>query len=192
MTSIIDNAEIVFETEWFNVERQAYDGVKTLQGKPFYRINALDGVIVLALTASNEIVLVKQFRPALGQHTLEMPAGAVEPNETPVEAAARELYEETGYVCQSLIQLGTGHLMASRLNARQHTVLGAGASRHPSYSPREEFQVLLVSPAEMKRLVLAGGVQAVCRAGSPRTGGLEDRSLANPAGRGLVSEDGLL
>ncbi len=121
VTSLMDNAEIVFETEWFNVERQAYDGVKALQGKPFFRINAPDGVLVLALTESKEIILVKQFRPALGQHTLELPAGAVEPNETSVEAAARELYEETGYVCKSLMQLGTGHLMASRLNARPCT-----------------------------------------------------------------------
>ena len=155
MTYVMDNAEIVFVTEWFTIERQTYDDVKALEGKPFYRVNTPDGVIVLALTENGEVILVKQFRPALGYHTLELPAGAVDPGETPMEAAERELFEETGYVCQTLTPLGTGHLMASRLNAQQFPVLGHGASRYPSYMPKEDLQVLLVSPTELKDLVLS-------------------------------------
>jgi len=75
--------KIVFETQWFNVEQQVYDEVQALEGKPFYRVNAPDGVMVLALTDRHEIVLVKQFRPAIGQDTLEIPAGARDPHETP-------------------------------------------------------------------------------------------------------------
>ena len=151
----MDTPEIVFQTEWFSVERQSYDDIEALQGKPYYRINAPDGVIVLALTPDNRIVLVEQFRPALGRRTLEVPAGAVDPHETPVEAAVRELFEETGYTCESLTQLSSGQLMASRLNARQFSFLGAGATRHPSYVPKEDIKVNLVSPAELKRLTLS-------------------------------------
>ena len=147
--------EIVFETEWFSVERQPYDGIEALQGKPYYRINAPDGVMVLALTESNEVILVEQFRPAIGQSTLELPAGAVDPHETPLEAAARELHEETGYVCKSLAPLGQGRLMASRFNAYQFPFLGTGATRHPSYVSKEDTQARLVSPAELKKLVLS-------------------------------------
>lgn len=151
-----EDRKIVFETEWFNVERQTYHGVAALNGKPFYRVNAPDGVLVLALTESHDIILVKQFRPALGRHTLELPAGAVAPNETPLEAAARELYEETGYVCRRLVQLGVGNLMASRLNARQFAVLGSEASRQPGDGPEDGSQVIIASPAELKTLVLSG------------------------------------
>lgn len=42
------------------------------------------------------LVLVKQFRPALDTHTIELPAGLVEEGESPEEAAVRELQEETG------------------------------------------------------------------------------------------------
>lgn len=153
--STVDTSEIAFQTEWFSVERQRYDDIKALQGKPYYRINAPDGVIVLALTPGNKIVLVDQFRPALGHRTLEVPAGSVDSHESPEEAAARELYEETGYICKSLTQLKSGQLMASRLNARLFSFIGVGAAQHPSYVSKEDINVLLVSPAELKQLVLS-------------------------------------
>ncbi len=46
----------------------------------------------------DEVVLVKQFRPALDAYTIEAPAGLIDENETPEEAALRELREECGYV----------------------------------------------------------------------------------------------
>jgi 8-oxo-dGTP pyrophosphatase MutT (NUDIX family) len=148
------SSDIVFETEWFNVERQTYDDIEALGGKPFYRINAPDGVMVLAMTGRNQLVMVEQFRPALCEHTLELPAGARDPDETPEQTAARELYEETGYVCESLIPLGAGRLMGSRFNAYQFPFLGLGAKLSSSHVPRENIQVRLVSPEELKRLTL--------------------------------------
>ena len=148
------SSDIVFETEWFNVERQTYDDIEALEGKPFYRINAHDGVIVLAITENGQLVMVEQFRPAIGQHTLELPAGARDFNETPEETAARELYEETGYICDSLIPLGAGRLMGSRFNAYQFFFLGLGARLNSPHVPKENIQVRLVLPEELKRLTL--------------------------------------
>lgn len=57
-----------------------------------------DGVSVLALTDKNEIVLITQFRPGPDELVLEMPGGVVDKGESPIDAAIRELREETGYV----------------------------------------------------------------------------------------------
>ncbi|MGY0394993.1 NUDIX hydrolase [Fusobacterium sp. SYSU M8A802] len=56
-----------------------------------------DAVGVVAVFEDNSILLVKQYRPAVKIETLEIPAGLLEIGECPMEAALRELEEETGY-----------------------------------------------------------------------------------------------
>ena len=60
-------------------------------------IESQDWVNVVALTPGKKIILVKQYRFGTGKVSLEVPAGVVDPGETPVETARRELLEETGY-----------------------------------------------------------------------------------------------
>lgn len=55
------------------------------------------GVTVVAITDQNEIVLVKQYRKAIEDFLLELPAGKLEYGENPLECGKRELKEETGY-----------------------------------------------------------------------------------------------
>jgi 8-oxo-dGTP pyrophosphatase MutT (NUDIX family) len=63
-----------------------------------YHSLALDDYItVLALTPAREVVLVRQFRPALERETLELPGGLVDDDLAPDQAIARELEEEAGF-----------------------------------------------------------------------------------------------
>lgn len=63
-------------------------------------------VAIIPLTASGEVILVEQFRRAIGRITLEIPAGLLDPDETPLACAQRELQEETGFKAGSLSSLG--------------------------------------------------------------------------------------
>lgn len=63
-------------------------------------------VNVIALTPDNEVILVEQYRFGIGEPTLEIPGGMVDPGESPDEAVRRELLEETGYRTGSLTELG--------------------------------------------------------------------------------------
>ena len=62
---------------------------------------------VVAITPEGEVLLVRQFREAIRQELLEIPAGIVEEGETAEECAARELLEETGYRATKMEHLGT-------------------------------------------------------------------------------------
>ncbi len=69
---------------------------------------------VVAITDAGKVVLVEQFRPPIGQKLIELPAGlagdiAGLENETLLEAAQRELLEETGYTAAQWTELGGGY-----------------------------------------------------------------------------------
>lgn len=154
--AVVSNKQTVFQTEWFSIEEEYFNHPESLKGKPYYRINAPDGVIVLALTEKEEIILVKQFRPALNQYTLELPCGSIDGSETPLEAAKRELHEETGYICADLYALGPGRVVTNRNNSREFAFYGTGAVTKAEFTRKEDIEVVRVSLSEFKALVLSG------------------------------------
>src|SRR5690349_8914182 len=72
-------------------------------------IDCPDWVNILALTAEDELVLVRQFRAGVNALPLELAGGLVDAGETPAAAAERELHEETGYVPGRFLPLGAFH-----------------------------------------------------------------------------------
>src|SRR3990167_9456271 len=109
------NKHIIFETPWFNLESEDFPELQQLGGKPIYRMNVPESVLILCFTEDSKIIIVRQFRPALNKYTLELPAGSIDKNEKPVFAAHRELLEETGYECESFTQLIRGHAVIDRI-----------------------------------------------------------------------------
>ncbi len=63
-------------------------------------------VVLIPMTANGEIVLVRQYRHAIGRTAWELPAGSLKPGEDPKEAAIRECHEEIGLIPASVEPLG--------------------------------------------------------------------------------------
>jgi ADP-ribose pyrophosphatase len=93
----------VFKTPWFELIGKKIGDDPALH----YSISTHDYVSILAVTNSVAFPLVRQFRPAVEQVTLELPCGHVDEGETPAQAAGRELREETGFIAKELVLLGT-------------------------------------------------------------------------------------
>lgn len=72
----------------------------------FYCIESPEWVNIIALTPASEVVLIEQYRHGIEEMALEIPGGMVDDGETPIEAAQRELVEETGYEAGEIISLG--------------------------------------------------------------------------------------
>ena len=73
---------------------------------PFYVIESPEWVNIIPLTANEEVVLIEQYRHGIDEIALEIPGGLVDDDESPQEAAVRELAEETGYVPRAVVLLG--------------------------------------------------------------------------------------
>jgi 8-oxo-dGTP pyrophosphatase MutT (NUDIX family) len=97
---------------------------------PYHVIEIPDWVNIVALSASGHILLVEQYRHAVGRTLLEIPAGHVDPKESLEAAARRELLEETGYGGGSWHALGALHPAASRFTNQVHAFLAIGVTRH--------------------------------------------------------------
>lgn len=146
----------VFECPWFRVHEEVWDEVSAFDREPFYRVESSDGVLILAMTKKEEIILVRQFRHAIRRTTLEFPAGTVDGSESPEMAAVRELLEETGYRSARFVGLGSGHMMVNRFSSKGYFFLAQDCQLDNSVSLKESEEVVLVSPGQLKEIVLAG------------------------------------
>jgi 8-oxo-dGTP pyrophosphatase MutT (NUDIX family) len=150
----INSCQKVFETKWFSVDAITYDSSKK---EPYYRISSDDSVDILAVTPDQKIILVRQFRPALGVYSLELPAGYINEKESKEAAIQRELKEETGFVCDSISYVGSVRISASRLNSMHHQFFGKGAKKVSNCSDKKEkCKVILVTQDEFKKLIISG------------------------------------
>lgn len=112
------------------------------------RINCNGIVAVVPVTTEGEILLVRQFRPVLDNFVIEFPAGLNDRRESLVEAARRELIEETGYTSERLSYLTEGPI-SSGISTEILTVFLAEAAR-----PAEPEETRRYPPEETERLTL--------------------------------------
>lgn len=110
--------ELIGKGKWLALQRLKYKSVPKDEICEWETITRLSGedksqkpigdlranvVVMVAIKDDNEVLLVKQYRPSVDAMTLEMPAGLIDAGETGVEAAERELLEETGHKSEGLI-----------------------------------------------------------------------------------------
>jgi 8-oxo-dGTP pyrophosphatase MutT (NUDIX family) len=124
-----------------------------------------DSAISCVFDNQSNVLLVSQFRPSLGKYTLEFPAGAVDQGEKPIEAARREIQEETGHSA-SLFGLGDHfHLMMNRTNIKDYLFAGL-LDTSEKVVPRESgINIQWMSRENLLRASLKGDYQQLAGLG---------------------------
>jgi ADP-ribose pyrophosphatase len=126
----------------------------------FYILESPDWVNVIPLTPDKEVVLIRQYRHGTKEVTLEIPGGIVESQDTPENAARRELLEETGFTESQLVPLGIVHPNPAFLNNRCHTYLARDVIRvkNQEQDEKEDIEVLLRPLDQIPRLIREGEI----------------------------------
>jgi 8-oxo-dGTP pyrophosphatase MutT (NUDIX family) len=119
-----------------------------------------DYVVVLAVTPDGRIPLVRQYRPAVEDFTLEFPAGIIDAGEDAATTARRELLEETGFPTRTVHPLGVNKTDAGRLSNRVHSYFIETAAQVLDFKPEEGVMTCLVTQSELLDLVLRGEFDA--------------------------------
>lgn len=113
------------------------------------------GAAILVVNEKNEVLLIRQFRYAYDEIIYEIPAGKLELNEDPYEAAKRELEEETGYKAEKLISLGVIYPTCGYSSEKIHLYLASGLSKGSLHLDDDEFiEPMFISLDKVKKMIL--------------------------------------
>ncbi len=144
----------------FDLQKEQYRSPRTAKVHEFYILDSHDWVNVIPLTADDEVILVKQYRFGTKEFSLEIPGGMLDPDDSPAGAACRELLEETGYVGQEAILLGTVHPNPAIHTNRCYTYLVQNVryQKMPKQDSTEDIEVLRVPLADIPELIRKGSI----------------------------------
>lgn len=112
----------IFESKWLTLKNNSYD-IGNGQIRPdYYHIDRPDYVLIIAIDKAGKIAVVRQYRRGVDEILFELPAGWIEKDETPVQAAERELREETGFKGKGVL-LGKLNPQPAFMSMRANVVL---------------------------------------------------------------------
>ena len=116
-------------------------------------------VAIIAIDVDGYVLLVRQFREAVGKELLEIPAGGIDPDEDSAQAACRELQEETGYFPQKLERLGGFYSTPGYCTEYLHLYLATELTFSPlEAEDTESIEVVRVSQVDIPELITSGKI----------------------------------
>ncbi|MBD2202162.1 NUDIX hydrolase [Calothrix sp. FACHB-1219] len=154
-------SKMVLDHPWCQVRQ---DEIELPNGKIIddYFVNIKPEVaLILPITTNQEIVFVRQYRHAVGDFFIELPAGSFNPHQESAEVAAvRELTEETGYITQQVRKISTLYDKPSKDTNQIHLFLAKNVVKvkEQQLDITEEIEVLLIPVDEVLEKIAQGEI----------------------------------
>ncbi len=156
-----EDQKIEYDCGFFQVIAHRSSSPLTGKEHPFYVLSTRDWINVIALTKEKKVVLVSQYRHGSEAISLETPGGAVDKGEKPLEAAKRELREETGYEAAEWHLLGKVQPNPAILDNHCYFYLALDAQKTAELDldEAEELEVGLQDLAQIPQFIQQGQLQ---------------------------------
>lgn len=152
------SSEYLFKDTWLKARKDTCERQDGKIIEPYYVMEYPEWVAGLALTSDERVILIRQYRHALGEECIELPGGCVDATDISYEQAIRrEFLEETGYSFKTAEFLGrTSANPSTNSNTLNMFLLTGGEKlQEQQLDNNEEIQVFTVSLEEFKQMLLA-------------------------------------
>jgi len=150
------STEYLVQESWFKLRRDRVLKSNNEIMPSYYVLEYSNWANVFPITTDGKVILVRQYRYGIGQWSLEIPGGIMDPGETnPLEAAKRELLEETGYSCKEIVETAIIAPNPATANNVMYCYLATGCelTHEQSFDEHEELEVILVTMEELKTML---------------------------------------
>lgn len=149
-------SEYLFRRPWLTVRKDCVELPDGRQNPEFYVLEYPDWVNVIALTEDGKFVMERQYRHGLGKTCIEIPAGVIEKGETPLEAAKRELMEETGFGGGEWKEIMTISGNSSTTDNLSHCFVahGVGKLSGQHLDSTEDLEIVILDVDEVRDLLV--------------------------------------
>jgi 8-oxo-dGTP pyrophosphatase MutT (NUDIX family) len=148
-------SRLVHEDRWISLRADRLRNTEGQELAPWYVLGYPDWAVVVPLTPDDRLVLIRQWRHAVGSWCLELPGGVMDPGETdPIETGRRELREETGHEATAWQHVYAAWPNPAIQTNRLHVLLATGAVAAAPVA-HEAGETILVEPWPVAE-VLAG------------------------------------
>lgn len=139
----------------------AVDKVELPDGRvieDYWRVELFDHVVIVATAADGRLICERQYKHGAGRVGLTLPAGHIDGAEPPLQAAQRELLEETGHGGGEWRSLGDCVVSATQYASRAYFFQATGVTlkQQPASGDLEEMEIILLSPDDVRAAVKAG------------------------------------
>lgn len=152
-------SEMMYEGKILNLRR---DKVISVNGGTSFReiIEHSDGVVMAAITDEGNMVMVSQYRIAVGHVVFEAPAGKLEDGEDLFSTCRRELKEETGYTARDIQYLGGYYSSCGYCTEKIHVYLCTGLTPgETDFDDNEALEIEELPLEELYRKVMDGELE---------------------------------
>lgn len=149
-------SEYISRRPWMTARRDTVEYPDGRVNDEYWVLEYPEWVNVIAITKEGKMVMERQYRHGAGITSYELPCGVVEAGEDPLDAARRELEEETGYTGGEWTKLMVTSANPGSMNNWAHSYLAVGVEKTTSQhlDSTEELEVHLLDQDYVKALLL--------------------------------------
>ena len=160
MSSKLIEKQVIYDGKKVRLELHHLEDEETSRRHTREVVAHPGAVVILPVLRDDQIILIRNYRYAVGQYLIELPAGTLEKNENPMNAAGRELLEETGYLAGRIQPIGNFYTSPGILSEKMYAFAAYDLEKSvQALEEGEEIELFPVSLADAVLMIQDGQIQ---------------------------------